>query len=165
MVSVLPLSSCCQRLPDSPAVHLLCPHVFSARPNIAAWFCHSARGVELPATASNSPPCLINRPGGEGGKKSCSPDRMTCPRDHLISEYTNINPVAEWMMGKTECRLTQCRVSPLADLPSWIVYLFKWRTNVDLIKIMCQRLICKHPVVIIMIGQWLLVEHCYALSS
>lgn len=72
--------------------------------------------------------------------------------------------MTEWMMGKTECWLIQCQVSPLADLPNWIVYLFKWRTNVNVIKIMCQRLIFKHPVVIIMIGQWLLVEHCYALS-
>lgn len=85
MVSVLPLSSCCKRLPDSPAVHL--------RP-LSSRLLPSSQHHNLVLSlgswggttgASNSPPCLINGPEGEKKKKLCSPDRMTGLRDHLIS--------------------------------------------------------------------------------
>lgn len=66
-------------------------------------------------------------------------------------------------MGKTECLLTECQVSAFADLQNWILYLLKQRINVNVIKIMCQRLICEQ-LVVIMPGQWLSVERCFALS-
>lgn len=68
------------------------------------------------------------------------------------------------MMGKTECRLTECQVSAFADLQKWILYLLKQHMMVNVIKIMCQRLICEQLVVIIMTGQWLSVERCFDLS-